>query len=174
MKFKIGDKVKISKVMFENDKKYEGKVVTINWIDPYDEHRYRDKENGKHWRSCELKSIEEEIMLKGTFVKEEDNKKVYKINLDKLDWENFYNIDGDLYLCIKQEILDDIEKEYLRAVIRPFRDRVKYILKNHGNMGEYITICVFGEFLNFPYFEKGTMYKGMEVDKKYSLKELGL
>lgn len=116
-----------------------------------------------------------EITLKGTFVKEEDNKRVYKLKLGKLDWKNFYNIDNDVYLCIKkEEILDDIEKEYLRAVIRPFRDRVKYIGKNFSNGSEYISINVNGEWVIFPYFKKGTMYKGMEINKKYSLEELGL
>ena len=74
----------------------------------------------------------------------------------------------------KEEILDDIEKEYLSAVIKPFRNKVKYIKKNHSNIGEYITISVFSEFINFPYFKKNTMYKNMEIDKQYSLEELGL
>jgi hypothetical protein len=117
-----------------------------------------------------------EITLKGTFVKEEDNKKVYKLKLGELDWENFYNIDNDLYLCIKkEEILDDIEKKYLSAVIKPFRDRVKYISKNFAvNDREYISINVNGTWVFLPYFKKGTMYKGMEINEIYSLKELGL
>lgn len=124
-----------------------------------------------------------EITLKGTFVKEEDNKKVYKLKLGKLDWENFYNIDGDLYLCIKkEEILDDKEKEYLRAVIKPFRDRVECITKIKSYMkNEYIAIYIksideseSGERVPLPYFKKNTMYKGMEQSKKYTLKELGL
>ena len=151
MKFKVGDKVKIKKAMFEFDKKYEGKVVTINWIDPYDEHRYRDKENGKNWRSCELELVEvkEEIILKGV----KKAKGYYEVEMPKHNgyiWS--YVANDKIILQLNEEILDDIEKEYLRAVIKPFRDRVKYILKNHSNMGEYITICVFGEFLNFPYF----------------------
>ena len=116
-----------------------------------------------------------EIILKGTFVKEEDNKKVYKLNLDKLDWERFYNIDDDLYVSIKkEEILDEEEKEYLRAVIKPFRNRVKCIDKKFSEGREYIRINVKGERLLFPYFTKGTMYEGMERNKEYSLEELGL
>lgn len=117
-----------------------------------------------------------EITLKGTFVKEEDNKRVYKLKLGKLDWKQFYNIDDDLYLCIKkEEILDDIEKEYLRTVIKPFRDRVRYIKKNDFIKYEYISICVEKDnTIIFPNFKKGTMYKNMEIDKKYSLEELGL
>ena len=28
--------------------------------------------------------------------------------------------------------------------------------------------------MSFPYFEDGTMYKGMKADKEYSLEDLGL
>lgn len=115
-----------------------------------------------------------EITLKATFVKEEDNKKVYKLNLGKLDWENFYNIDGDLYLCIEEEILDEKEKEYLRAVIKPFRDGVKYIKKNTYYEKEFIDIGVNKERIGLPCFKKNTMYKGMEKYKEYTLEELGL
>ena len=116
-----------------------------------------------------------EITLKGTFVKEKDNKKVYKLNIGELDWENFYNIDNDLYLCIKkEEILDEKEKEYLRAVIRPFRDRVEYIIKKEKFKNEAIGIFLEEDVIVFPYFKKGTMYKNMEIDKQYSLEELGL
>ena len=116
-----------------------------------------------------------EITLKGTFVKKEDNKKVYKLKLGKFDWENFYNIDGDLYLCIKkEEILDDIEKEYLSAVIKPFRDRVKCIKKYTNYEKEFIDIWVNDETIELPYFKKNTMYKGMKQDKEYTLEELGL
>lgn len=74
----------------------------------------------------------------------------------------------------KREILDEKEKEYLRAVIKPFRDRVKCIQKSYNNFYEYITICLIGERVPLPYFKKGTMYKGMEKNKEYTLEELGL
>lgn len=84
----------------------------------------------------------------------------------------------------KEDILDEEEKKYLSAVIKPFRDRVEYIKKIDMYLGcnkycEYI----FGDLGNeddavdafsLPYFPKGTMYKGMETDKEYTLKELGL
>ena len=117
-----------------------------------------------------------EITLKGTFVKEEDNKKVYKLKLGKLDWENFYNIDNDLYLCIKkEEILDDIEKEYLGNLIKPFRNRVCFIKKIGGyTTKQYITIVLKDENIEMPYFKANSMYKGMEQNKEYTLEELGL
>lgn len=77
----------------------------------------------------------------------------------------------------KEQILDDVEKKYLSAVIKPFRDKVKYMLKNSCNV-EFISIVLEykerREYFNFPYFKKGTMYQGMEVNKRYTLDELGL
>lgn len=74
----------------------------------------------------------------------------------------------------KEEILDETEKRYLANIIRPFRDKILVIEKESGNR-EFIKIYLKDEGpIFFPYFEKGTMYKGMKEDKKYTLKELGL
>ena len=78
------------------------------------------------------------------------------------------------WLLSEAQILDDAEKEYLKAVIKPFRDKVKCILKC-SNSGEWIAIKIINDTtINFPYFEKGTMYQGMELNRKYTLEELGL
>lgn len=74
----------------------------------------------------------------------------------------------------KEEILDKTEKRYLANIIRPFRDRVKWIRKSKLSDNEYISIAVKNERILLPYFSKGTMYKEMEKDKEYTLKELGL
>lgn len=74
----------------------------------------------------------------------------------------------------KEEILDETEKRYLASVIRPFRNKVEAIIKEAGNK-EFILIELKDEAsINFPYFKKGTMYKGMKEDKEYTLKELGI
>lgn len=75
----------------------------------------------------------------------------------------------------KKPILDDVEKEYLSGVIKPFRRNVKYICKRLSGNGYYIIILV-NEFnvMNLPYFPNNTMYKGMKADHRYTLKELGL
>lgn len=74
----------------------------------------------------------------------------------------------------KEEILDETEKRYLSNVIKPFRNKVEAIRKETGNK-EFILIELKDEAsINFPYFKKGTMYKEMKEDKKYTLKELGL
>ena len=70
----------------------------------------------------------------------------------------------------KEPILNDTEREYLAAVIRPF----KYIQSCSGLSYEYIVVKISTERWGFPKFVEGTMYKNMELDKEYSLEELGL
>lgn len=75
----------------------------------------------------------------------------------------------------EKEILDEAEKRYLKAVIRPFKNRVRYISKQAYYDGDcYIYIELDDENIGFPCFKKETMYNGMEEDKRYTLKELGL
>lgn len=77
----------------------------------------------------------------------------------------------------KEPILNDAEKEYLSAVIKPFRNRVDYIMKEENicSSTEFIYIDLSGgDIADFPNFKVGTMYKGMELDKSYTLQELGL
>ena len=73
------------------------------------------------------------------------------------------------------QILDESERQYLSAVIRPFRDQVRSITKNPNLNGkeEYIVIDI-GFQMFFPDFESNTMYKGMDLGKEYTLEELGL
>ena len=73
-----------------------------------------------------------------------------------------------------KQILDQKEKEYLEAVIRPFKDRVKGIGKISDSKNfAYIRIDLDKDWISLPIFEKNTMYKGMKL-KEYTLKELGL
>ena len=76
----------------------------------------------------------------------------------------------------KPNILEEKEKEYLAAVIKPFRDRVKYITKYiYSAKEEYLLIVMYnGERMSFPTFKKETMYKGMKVYEEYTLEDLGL
>lgn len=77
----------------------------------------------------------------------------------------------------EEEILDEIEKRYLTEVIRPFKKRIQFIQKRKEitEINPYLRI-VFedNDKLVFPYITDKTMYKEMEVNKKYTLKELGL
>lgn len=77
----------------------------------------------------------------------------------------------------KEPILDDKEREYLANVIKPFRDKVKCIVKykNYYNRSEYIAISLKNDTpIHLPYFNEDTMYKNMELNTEYILKELGL
>lgn len=109
---------------------------------------------------------------------------------DEDSWVNNKNLFSNEFLNQELEIntpdiLDKQEKEYLRNVIKPFRNRVKYITKETEiNAYEFLTMDVinplnasfyFGtEYISLPYFKQGTMYNNMKVGKKYTLEELGL
>lgn len=118
----------------------------------------------------------------GEEFKIKDNKGTYKLTDSGL-------LDMNSYLCtyflnyllsgkleIEKPILDKVEKHYLENVLRPFKDRVVYVIKkNYSNTEEYLFIRLEGYvYFYLPYFKKNTMYKGMELDKEYTLKELGL
>lgn len=83
-----------------------------------------------------------------------------------------------------EPILDDTERRYLSAVIRPFRNKIKHIAKHGGNYHdyyyEYITVMYYVDQVlttysfGLPIFSEGTMYKGMENGRTYTLEELEL
>lgn len=77
----------------------------------------------------------------------------------------------------KESILDDIEREYLSAVIKPFRKRIKSIKKTaYPSNSAFISIAMDKcEHIFLPFFELNSgMYQRMEISKEYTLKELGL
>lgn len=160
MKFKVGDKVKLNK----NVKKFKyGKGIvgydetgTIIEID-----RYKDicVDFPSYW---EWAGTEEELVLV-------NGKKFFK----ELPNDFTGTLEVEKGYIVEKEILDDVEREYLLNIIKPFRDKVEYIAKHGGNK-EYIDICIRNDSkIIFPYFKSGTMYKGMELNKKYTLEELG-
>ena len=109
----------------------------------------------------------------GLSIKEFENKSSYKV----------LKLERPQTIYEFKEILDEKEKEYLSNLIEPFKKRVIRIEKIktlYGN-SEFINIVLYNsisynkeESIQLPYFKKGTMYKGMELGKKYTLKELGL
>lgn len=86
----------------------------------------------------------------------------------------------DGYVVEKKEILDKVEKEYLENFLRPFKEDVKEITKikrafSFQNEMLHIGLKDIGAYdIILPEFKKGTMYKGMELHKAYTLQELGL
>ena len=77
-------------------------------------------------------------------------------------------------------VLDEAEKRYLTNIIKPFKDQVIAIAKRSINYGEFIDIKIDeGELVNprnicLPYFKPGKMYKGMKVNREYTLEQLEL
>lgn len=75
-------------------------------------------------------------------------------------------------------ILDEKEREYLIAVIKPWRYKVISIAKYEYNTFEFIQIRLDGDGdeygVELPNFKRGTMYKGMELNNAYTLEDLGL
>ena len=109
---------------------------------------------------------------------------------EKTCWVNNKDSYSDKFLNqeteIEIDILDKVEKEYLRNVIKPFKNNIQYIIKQTGpdhSDTEYITTFINSitntdwldqEYIVVPFFKKGAMYKNMEIGKKYTLEELGL
>lgn len=174
--FKVGDKVriksveeirKIDKGLFgiteEILKEMQGKVYTIYYIfNEYNVLELKEDKNRYYFKSDFMEKVD-------TFYKTLPNDFSGKLTIDK----------GQVIKKEeKKEILDEVEKEYLKAVIKPFRERVKGILKFQSLVyfgKEYICIKVFDNNpIYLPCFKKNTMYKGMKEDKEYTLEELGL
>ena len=92
------------------------------------------------------------------------------MSTDVLDWLNH-----------EYQILTEEEWEYLDNVIEPFRNKIIHISKyNTPNDTEYITIAYRtirggnNSVFTLPEFESGIMYKCLELNKHYTLAELGL
>ena len=83
------------------------------------------------------------------------------------------------WLLEEHRILEKDERAYLSNVIKPFKDSVKYIEKE-GNSNDKLSakiVIYYGSFssaIYLPPFNIRLMYKGMELNKKYTLEELGL
>lgn len=193
MKFKVGDKVKV--IAKKHGHHFNiGEIVKIEHTSEYG-YTCKSLKNNNYW------NLRDDEIVKVKFTKADlkDGDKCTLRNgqvvfVDKTSKYCFENIDEQLkyfnddvsivkverpvkYETLferKEEILDETEKRYLASVIRPFRDKVEAIKKELSNK-EFISIELKDEAsINFPYFKKGTMYKGMKKYKKYTLKELGL
>lgn len=113
--------------------------------------------NKKRWRDdSDLKELKDRVNTLGKIIK-----------IEEPTYQTVYEV--------KQEILDEAEKRYLRGVIRPFRDKVTCIRKFVYSTGNAkIDINVENWYICLPTFPKNQMYKNMEDDKEYTLEELGL
>lgn len=185
-KFKVGDKVRIKEdlkvgcgynngcIFVQEMEKYKGKVAVIKsyCIPPY----FNDNVEIENANNCRYKlDIDDgEWSWSPSMLEKVEDKKYFK-SLPR-DFTGTINVEKGF--IVNKEILDEAEKEYLRAVIKPFRKRiVSIILKNlivkRGSVFVYIELNNKSSIL-LPNFKQGTMYKNMEIDRKYTLKELGL
>lgn len=81
-----------------------------------------------------------------------------------------------------KSVLDERERKYLEAVLAPFKNRVAHIEKEYSTRivwckpnSERISVKIgTGDFILLPWFDKGTMYKGMVANCEYTAEELGL
>ncbi len=168
MKFKVGDKIKglnNNGYGITNESMYLGEVEETNG-------KCMKVEVLEHECSFAVGEIYNVLNSKDKFklVKRKNGKFFKKLPNNftgTLEVENGY--------IVEKEILDDTEKEYLGAVIRPFRNKIVSISKEDCcNEDCFINVELENDALIFPYFKKETMYKGMELEKQYTLKELGL
>ena len=177
-KFKVGDKVRAIStkyVITYKARNWEGEVIKVN--DSYFRAKTTDcilkDEIGEVYRKLDYKYFElVKPVIKDPVLRVDelitDLKKNHK---DAFDEVNF-----NYYIEAKKPILDDAEKRYLSAVIKPFRNRVERIYKTSIDRDkEYICIELDNNDTSLlPNFKENTMYKGMKVGKGYTLEELGL
>ena len=128
---------------------------------------------------AEGKKIRRNTWEKGDYVTLKDNK-VVTIG-DQPSGLYIDDFSADCWEEYKEPVLNEKEKEYLSAVIKPFRDRVVYILKvEAGECNWLISIKIkrydedSNEYIDLPYFRENTMYKNMLINREYTLEELGL
>lgn len=168
MKLKVGDKVKLKNRRgkgWNSDgmmDKYIGKIVTVSNITLGNGFTIKE-DDGRGFPRWVFRLEDIEYVVKQKHFKSLPNNYTGTIEVEN----GFIQEKG---------ILDEAEKRYLKAVIRPFKNRVRYISKEKCYDGEcYISVELDSdEHINLPYFKKETMYNGMGEDKEYTLKELGL
>lgn len=96
--------------------------------------------------------------------------------IDFVDGKQIFEDEWEEY----KEVLTNEEKGYLECVLGPFKDRTTNIEKQESyDKNEFILITAKSldgslVFLEFPNFEKGKYYKGMELHKKYTIDDLKL
>ena len=127
--------------------------------------KYRDRlGNYDNSLDCDIQKIREKCKEKNNFC---GSKTCAECRKENIEW---------LLSEYKEPILDEVEKRYLRGVIRPFRNMVAFIKKTCNCVGfQWIEIAVKGnKTIVLPGFRNDEMYKGMKLEKEYTLEELGL
>ena len=78
---------------------------------------------------------------------------------------------------LSEPLLTVEERKYLLMVTKPYGEDTEYVVKLSSAITNkeflFISVKDTGN-ITLPLFEKGTMYKGLELNKKYELEELSL
>ena len=102
-------------------------------------------------------------------------KKIKLKDLTREQFKKWYEENKNQKIEIEIELLIKEEKEYLENLLKPFKDIVEYIAKrNMDNNLEYLCINIKDDYHLCLLFLKNKYYKGLEIEKKYTLKDLGL
>lgn len=104
-----------------------------------------------------------------------DNGKLKKVSKGREYWFISDDYEED-YHIVDETVLTDKERDYLGAVIEPFRDKVGYIQKKVTRAGQrcYIRIGVAYEEFELPCLDSNEWFVNMVNEKEYTLGELGL
>lgn len=208
MRYKVGDRVRYIKyAMYHTPIVKENSIWKIIKVDAKNRMYFTlDETNHKEWfkeeelqkveytyKDLEKASIGTKVTFENGEVLVKDDKDIFENSgyvRNMLELNNFKSrilgkiikIEEPEYQTVyesKPEILDEVEKRYLRGVIRPFKENVRFITKRRYwiDSTEYndISICIRNNSnIILPKFIANKMYKGMEMEKTYTLEELGL
>lgn len=193
MRYKVGDKVRVRKDLivgkrygsyrFSSDMKgFKGKTFNIQKVGS---DYYRVEEERFFWTDEMFESItnwdkvKEEMKIEDvTSLSDPLCKAIHRIKNEEVCVDRCCDECRDWLKQPYKEpsILDEAEKKYLSAVIRPWRDRVIGIKKRSSYDDEYLAIIIEEnsgrDCVVLPCFKENTMYKGMELNKQYTLDEL--
>lgn len=137
--------------------------------------KYKDEIEENYYRWLEVRPIGERYDLGGAIFEVYNRLSNYEGDADDIiEW-----------LCdeYQEPILDEVEREYLGNIVKPFKKNNKVTIKLNRTCIDdktyhYIIIMLENGFtyesFALPKFEKGTMYKNMKVNHTYAVKELGL
>ena len=148
------------------------------------EYTYEDLKKSPIGTKITLEKMQDKQLVKTALNRiENDDYRFFIRDFEGLNTGNYgkiIKIEEPTYQTVyeaKIEILDEVEKRYLRGVIRPFKDNVETIRKLFSpTKGKYYIQIRYKDepSTNLPYFESKEIYKNMETDKKYTLEELEL
>lgn len=201
--FNVGDKVKCIDAGSINRELKNGETYIVSHVDTngfvklkglssyyYDQSRFKKIEYT--YEDLKKSAIGTKITFEDgkVLIKTEENRFENRINVTYIGEINNHfkdkilgkiiKIEKPSYTTVyeaKPEILDEVEKRYLKNFITPFKESVETIRKLYSPVKdkEYIQIRYKDDRPTcLPYFKKNTMYKDMKENRNYTLEELGL